>query len=220
MASFLGPVNGKLTIGSTSTELAIGGSQTTGDITIGGSQTTGQIVLGKTKKVKQIFELPDGSTVEDVTGNTDSVNSYSRTFNHKNIIVAGSTPIYRIDVANKYTLQYFELNVSGTNNGAGIYSYKYSFVINSFGNPVGGSPYLDGLIVPYSYAYGGPDNFPTAAGIIFSNEIVGDSITLKIQTPFNPNAQGVPNQAYSTILIGYPTIWNTGTSNDYSITAL
>lgn len=194
-----------ITSPSTITDIAIGGDLTSGNIKVGGVQTSGEIVLGKTKKVRQIFELSDGTTIEDVTGNTDSVGSYSRTFNHKVINSAGATAVYRIDTANQYSLQYFELNISGSNYGAGIFSYKYAFVITTFGAVL-----LTGLTTIYSYSQGVTSTF--------SSVVSGTSITLYFDTTFVPSAYG--NQAYSTTLIAYPTVWNDGTEKDYSITAL
>ena len=197
MASFLGPVNGKLTIGTTSKEITVNGSS-----------------------IKQIVPVSVG-TIETVIGNTDTASSMSTTFCRKKTVsgVLGTpnplqcytiiSPIPPVgDTNGNFVSQYFELVVSGSNNTRGGYSYKGCFCLNIYTKTIV-APSVNTLF--FSATNG------TVPSISFNivNTDTFSTVTLSIDT-----TSGSTDQQFISTLIAYPTLSIFDGLNDYSISAI
>jgi hypothetical protein len=201
--NIVGPINLN-GVGSTSTELITIGNSTGGittlasdTINIGNADT---LTTMNATNIKQVIKILDGSSIENTVGNTNVNSSMSTTFNKKSISpVGGAIPCYTItaNTSTQFTCQYFEIVVSGSNDGRGAYTYKGCFGVETKGF-VG----LTVSSVNTLFYYGAGVSPPTSSVIpVITFSLTGNILTLLVNT----SGGGSVRQAFITSLISYPT---------------
>jgi len=202
--NIVGPINLN-GVGSTNSSLITIGNVSAGGITTLSSDTIniGNVDTSTTMNatnIKQVIKILDGSSIENTVGNTNVNSSMSTTFNKKSISpVGGAIPCYTItaNTSTQFTCQYFEIVVSGSNDGRGAYTYKGCFGVETKG--------ITGLTVSSVntlFYYGAGVLPPTSSVIpIISFSLTGNILTLLVNT----SGGGSVRQAFITTLTSYPT---------------
>jgi len=166
-------------------------------INIGNADTA--VTINATN-IKQIIKTLDGSLIENTVGNTNVNSSMSISFNRKNISpVGGATGCFTItsNSADQLTSQYFEIYVSGSNNGRGGYTYKGCFGVEKISTGL-----MTASSVNTLFYFGTGSSPPTSTAIPV---ITFTSTSTVLTVLVNTSNGGSTDQNYIATLTSYPT---------------